>query len=129
MLETLTCTSCNSQWTRERARGRKPVLCPSCVSQSELKPNQPISDSQSVITQKTEHSSINSSRLALGTIFRGLFPKYQNAQELAEATKNGSVWKCPSCSHILTMNVAVTAPVTHRCTPDTVTTKICERIK
>lgn len=127
MQETLTCTLCKSEWTRQRARGRKPVLCPQCLSQSELQANQAVL--QPVSTQKSEPSSTPSSRLSLRTVFGGLFPKYQNAEELAESTKNGSVWKCPSCSHVLKMNVAVTAPVTHRCTPDTVTTKICERIK
>lgn len=135
MQETLTCTSCKSKWTRQRARGRKPVLCPQCLSQTELEANQtvlqpvPTSSAKSVYTQKSEPISTSSSRPSLSTIFSGLFPRYQNAEELAESTKNGSVWKCPSCSHILKMNVAVTAPVTHRCTPDTVTTKICERIK
>jgi DNA polymerase-3 subunit epsilon len=30
--EELTCTRCEQTWTRERARGRKPQLCPTCVS-------------------------------------------------------------------------------------------------
>lgn len=32
--ETLTCTSCGSDWTREIRRGRKPSLCPDCKGSS-----------------------------------------------------------------------------------------------
>ena len=29
--ETLTCKSCGKDWTRDKARGRKPVTCPTCA--------------------------------------------------------------------------------------------------
>ena len=29
-LETLTCETCNNDWTREKKRGRKPKHCPDC---------------------------------------------------------------------------------------------------
>lgn len=29
-METLVCESCDSKWERERVRGRKPKVCPSC---------------------------------------------------------------------------------------------------
>jgi DNA polymerase-3 subunit epsilon len=32
LIETLTCTSCGTHWSRERVRGRKPQRCPACVA-------------------------------------------------------------------------------------------------
>lgn len=35
---TLTCTSCNADWTRPSQRGRPPLLCPSCKETEAAKP-------------------------------------------------------------------------------------------
>jgi len=35
-METLVCESCESEWDRERARGRKPRVCPPCKSGDSL---------------------------------------------------------------------------------------------
>jgi hypothetical protein len=67
--------------------------------------------------------------LTVAKVVNSIIPRYSKAEELAEQTKNGSQWKCPTCSHVLKMLLPVTAPPTHKCTPNTVTSKICERIK
>ena len=39
-LEELICEQCDKHWQRTKARGRKPKLCPTCISSSSLVPNQ-----------------------------------------------------------------------------------------
>lgn len=123
MEEELTCTSCSSTWKRARLRGRKPLLCPTCLS----------GQSQKVIIDQPVNVSIPeaptaSFDLSVSKIHTQLHPKPANYQELQESTKNGSTWKCPGCGSTLKMFLALTAVPTHRCTPDTVTLKTMERV-
>lgn len=122
MEEELVCNSCSKKWKRHRTRGRKPLICPNCLAataQSSIpaEPSQPKQDS-------SESSGITKS-----LIFKTLFPKPDNYEELLESTKNGSVWKCTNCGSMLTLNVGITTVPTHRCTPDMVSLKYYERIK
>jgi len=151
MEEYLICTQCSTKWSRLKTRGRKPLLCPSCInpdikssslSPEKVKKSKIISSSKknSKSSEDISISSISSvpdpsndnfsqSLLSKAKIMQICHPKPSNYKELLESTKNGSVWKCKSCGHILTLTLAVTDIPLHRCTPDTVTLKLYERIK
>lgn len=125
MEENLICTACNKSWTRERTRGRKPKLCPSCFSLD--------LDSSSVslpplppdpVLQK--HS--NNSDIPMSKLYQSLYPKPSNYKEIFDSTKGGSTWQCPSCSHIIKIHVPILSPPTHKCSPDMVSIKLCKRI-
>lgn len=123
MEEELICTSCSSTWKRAKVRGRKPLLCPTCIS-GQIQHN---NVDQPVVVSNSKDSIIPLD-LSVSKIHTQLHPKPSNYQELKESTKNGSVWKCPGCGSILEMFLALTAIPTHRCTPNTITLKIMERI-
>ena len=124
MEEELTCTSCSSTWKRVRTRGRKPLLCPSCLSGQA----QTIISTQTPIIKSSQKDSVFSD-LSVSSVHSQMHPKPSNHQELKESTKNGSIWKCPGCGSTLKMFVSLSAVPTHRCTPDTVTLKIMERVE
>lgn len=124
MEETLTCITCNKQWTRQSSRGRKPKVCPSCLQNSDLvKPikSPSLPDIKNNLTAEDETSFKK-------TVFGFLYPKPTGYKEMRESTKNGSTWKCPGCAHIMRLSVAITTAPTHRCTPDMVSIKIYDRI-
>lgn len=139
MKESLVCTQCGQTWKRERSRGRKPLLCPSCSPKEsvivkpkgKVKPRkaQPIEVEQIVSTPKGKTSEDTKSKVSIHNVFSSLYPKPKDAEDLINSTKNGSQWRCPSCGHILTLHVSISDVPTHRCTPDSVSIKICERIK
>ena len=132
MKESLVCSSCNKTWKREKVRGRKPILCPNCIPQQITEPRKatPVKKTNSIKTkQETDKQSIAKSTVSLSKVFNAIYPKNKDSQTLSESTKDGSVWRCPSCGHIITLFVSVSDIPTHRCTPDTVTVKLCERIK
>lgn len=137
MKESLVCTACERTWKRERTRGRKPILCPTCSVPSEIKTPLktskasprvavPVSQIPQVVTSVEPE---NNKKLTLSKVIQSIHPKSKDAEELAESTKNGSTWKCPTCGYIITLYVSVSDIPTHRCTPDTVSVKFCERIK
>lgn len=137
MNESLTCTSCSKVWKRERTRGRKPLLCPKCVKEQSpdvpVKPTsrkvvaKPISKPTSTPVQEVQTKT--KSDLTLSQVISSLNPKRSDSAALAESTKNGSVWQCPSCKSITELFISVNDIPTHRCTPDMVSIKFMERIK
>lgn len=137
MNESLTCTSCSKVWKRERTRGRKPLLCPKCVkdqsidvpvkSTSRKVVAKPISKPTSTPVQEVQTKT--KSDLTLSQVISSLNPKRSDSAALAESTKNGSVWQCPSCKSITELFISVNDIPTHRCTPDMVSIKFMERIK
>lgn len=138
MKESLVCTSCGRTWKRERTRGRKPVFCPTCSVPSPTIPKtrSPKSTPRTAVPVSTQNSPVSSSvenssdkKLTVSKVLQSLYPRPKDAEELREATKNGSSWKCPSCGHIIVLYVSISDIPTHRCTPDTVSVKLCERIK
>lgn len=123
MEEQLTCSVCQKSWTRTKARGRKPLVCPTCLSTGSTFIPVPDKSSDSKKTDKPFFSD-----LSISKVHGLLHPKPSNHQDMLESTKKGSTWKCPGCGSILTMLVGITAVPTHKCTPDTVTVKLMERI-
>lgn len=136
MNESLTCTSCSKVWKRERTRGRKPLLCPKCLKEQakELLANtkaktktRSIKAKPVVETSKEEQTS--QSNLTVNKVINSLSYAGNKSIELAESTKKGSTWKCPSCSQVIELFVPINAVPTHRCTPNMVSLKLMERIK
>lgn len=92
MKETLICTACSNSWSRQRTRGRKPFLCPSCSSQ-EL-PVQPIARSARVrLTTMTE----------------------QETQRKTSGFQAPSKWQCPHCLVSMVTSVVIYEAPTHWC--------------
>lgn len=123
MEESLVCTICKKSWKRQRSRGRKPKICPSCISlDSSL-------DLSSRPSPPSPSSPTHSSEIPVGKIYQAFHPKPSNYKELLESTKNGSTWKCPGCGHVIKINMAITSPPTHKCSPNMVSIKVCTRIE
>ena len=142
MKESLTCTGCGATWKRDKSRGRKPHFCPKCVklqlqetTAKEVKSRK--INVKPVISKQSDQSNLQElsvetkikSDLTLNQIISCLNPKRHDSAQLAESTKNGSTWQCPSCKSITELFVSVNDIPTHRCTPNTVTVKFMERIK
>ena len=90
-LEVLTCIQCSSTWNRQKTRGRKPKLCPSCVLTLEK-----IEDEQEEDIEET--------------------PILQEEPPPAKTKyKPGSKWKCTSCGVCIRIGIGIDLPPTHRC--------------
>jgi rubrerythrin len=127
MEENLVCSVCEKSWTRTKTRGRKPLVCPACLSSGTTF----IPTSTSQFESKTETlttQSVNQNDLSVSRVHSMIHPKPANYRDMLESTKKGSKWKCPGCGAVLTMMVAISDVPTHRCTPSMVTLKIMERI-
>lgn len=104
MKEILTCKNCSKTWSRPKSRGRKPFLCPSCVTNdvslsvikiSSFKPNL-----KSVISNpKQQVSSF----------------KTQSLQNDKKPIESPSKWQCSSCLVYVTVEVPIYDPPTHSC--------------
>jgi len=141
MEESLVCTKCKVKWSRTLVRGRKPILCPTCLDSTSLpktsRKTKSVKKSVKLSSKKiyppapeqVSSSLSDLSSLSKAKIMQMCHPKPANYKELQESTENGSVWKCKSCGHILKLEVAITDIPLHRCTPDTVSLKLYERIK
>jgi DNA-directed RNA polymerase subunit M/transcription elongation factor TFIIS len=142
MKESLTCTGCGATWKRDKSRGRKPHFCPKCVklqlqetAAKEVKPRkikvEPVVQKKSPQTEELQISvqSKIKSDLTVSQVINSLNPKRHDSAQLAESTKSGSTWQCPSCKSVTELFVSVNDIPTHRCTPSTVTVKLMERIK
>lgn len=88
-MEELICSSCNKKWTREKSRGRKPIVCPDC-SVADIK-----IQNQKQPEQLLENSS--------GKIY--IPPKY----------KAPSKWECSSCGEKVTIYIGIDIPPIHNC--------------
>ena len=145
MKETLTCTTCSKKWKRERSRGRKPHLCPSCIKQTapvkvskietqkakktRAVPAKKISTQQQPLEMvaSNNQSSSKDGDITVGQVFAAYHPRHPKADELIEQTKGGSVWRCTHCKKEIKLHLPVTAPPTHKCS-DSGKSKTCERI-
>jgi hypothetical protein len=89
-LEVLTCIQCSSTWNRQKTRGRKPKICPSCVPSLEK------------IEDKEEDIEI---------------PVVVAEEPPPSKTKfkAGTKWQCPSCKVSIKINIGINDPPTHPC--------------
>ena len=135
MKESLTCTGCGAAWKRDKSRGRKPHFCPKCVKlqlqETTVKQVTPRKIKVKPIVKEPQVpvSSVTKSDLTLSQVMMSLNPKGHESAQLAESTKNGSIWQCPVCKSITEVFVPINHIPTHRCTPNTVSAKLMERIK
>jgi hypothetical protein len=88
--EELTCESCNVKWTRQKSRGRKPKLCPSCV---------PVL----VVENDSDDEDIE-------------IPYIVNEPPLQPTKyKAGTKWQCSSCGVSIKIGIGHDEPPTHSC--------------
>lgn len=96
MKEKLTCTKCSKTWTRNRLRGRKPLLCPSCL--------------------KISSSSIQPAvQLSRKKLVRMATPKEKNSNKDKIIIDGPSKWQCSSCLVSVTIEIGIYDPPTHAC--------------
>lgn len=90
-METLVCEKCSSSWKRQPSRGRKPRLCPTCISSSD----QSISLSKAIQTPSVQLKT----------------------QSQCDSTKfpAPTKWKCHTCGVALKVEIGINYPPTHRC--------------
>lgn len=87
-LEVLTCIRCSSSWNRQKTRGRKPKICPSCTPS----------------LQKIEDDQEDAQILVVDEL-----------PPLKTKFKPGTKWQCPSCKVSIKINVGINYPPTHSC--------------
>ncbi len=88
--ETLTCTQCSSTWNRQKTRGRKPKLCPSCIQTLEQVEQELDEDIEIPLDIQEDPPSRT---------------KY----------KAGTKWKCNSCGVSVKISIGINDPPTHPC--------------
>lgn len=137
MKETLTCLSCSKSWNRKITRGRKPNLCPSCISLTAISPLRKLNVEKTIISKKvftrksknaisevllsasSEGSSSDEDKktynLTPGVVYSYYHPSPPNSEELREQTKNGSTWRCTSCKFEFSICLPINAIPTHKC--------------
>lgn len=91
-METLTCENCSRKWKRELVRGRKPRLCPKCLTVPETPQRKP---QRAIATV-----SANPARKAIKEMAK--FPAPSN-------------WKCPSCGASVSIKINIDHEPTHAC--------------
>jgi len=90
--EELTCESCKSIWTRQKSRGRKPKVCPSCV---------PVLLS----IQEEDEDLDNQEDIIL----------IEEPAPEPTKYKPGTKWRCNSCLVSIKIGVGHNDPPTHSC--------------
>ncbi len=89
--EELTCESCKSIWTRQKTRGRKPKVCPSCV---------PV-----LLSVQEDDQDIEIEEL----------PIIEEPPPDPTKYKAGTKWRCPSCLVSIKIGIGHNDPPTHSC--------------
>ena len=90
-LEELICEQCDKHWQRTKARGRKPKLCPTCLSSTSLVPVQDDDD-----------------------IFEEI-PIAEEPTPDKTLYKPNSKWQCSACDAKVRIGVGVNVPPVHKC--------------
>ena len=129
MEETLTCSQCSKKWKRQKARGRKPIICPKCVANN-TQPPEPIQKTTTVSTKpKVETLAAQPDKSLLVAIYQSLYPKpNKNDEQLKNQGPSGSVWKCTHCNYVLKIGVVLSDIPTHKCSEHSVRVRELQRI-
>lgn len=129
MEETLTCSQCSKKWKRQKARGRKPIICPKCVANN-TQPPEPIQKTTTVSTKpKVEEDCSKVDRSLLGAVYQSLYPKpHKDSDQLKNQSPSGSVWKCNNCNYVLKIGVVLSDIPTHKCSENSVRVRELQRI-
>ena len=91
-IEELICEQCNSHWQRSKARGRKPKLCPTCLTSST-----PVA----VVEEEDEQLEE--------------VPLLEEGPPPPTKFKANSRWQCPSCKAKIKVGVGIDEPPVHKC--------------
>jgi hypothetical protein len=89
-LEELICEQCDKHWQRTKARGRKPKLCPTCLSSTSL-----------ILVQEED-------------IIEDI-PVAKEPPLEKTLYKPNSKWQCFACGAKVSIGVGVNAPPVHKC--------------
>lgn len=129
MEETLTCSQCSKKWKRQKARGRKPIVCPKCVANNTQAP-EPIQKTTTVSAKpKVEEDCSKFDRSFLGAVYQSLYPKpHKDNDQLKNQGPKGSVWKCAHCNYTLEIGVVLSDIPTHKCSENSVRVREFQRI-
>lgn len=92
--ETLTCIKCNKSWNRQKARGKKPQLCPSCKQAQDILPSQPDNSDDEI-----EYD----------------IPMVEEDPPPPTKYKPNTKWICKSCNAWVKIGVGINEPPTHAC--------------
>lgn len=92
--ETLTCIKCTKSWNRQKVRGKKPKLCPSCKESESLQ-----------LTQSDDPEDQIDYDIPLTEEEPPPPTKY----------KPGSKWICNNCKAYVKVGVGINNPPTHAC--------------
>ncbi len=106
MIEKLQCTQCDARWGRQRTRGRKPLVCPTCadLNAQEGLPSKP------------------KAKLAVAS------PVEKSTRIFKVYIEGPSEWQCNICSVMMKVPLGVTAIPLHRCSKKSNTTLPMEQI-
>ena len=115
MNETLICTVCDKKWQRLRARGRKPIVCPTCASQ-EVADNEELLITPKVETHNTDLTSDVKSILC--NVYNAYYPKDINVYKITES-KPKVKWVCVHCNFEMVSVIPLTAVPLHKCSKNT----------
>jgi len=94
MQELLQCTQCDTKWERERTRGRKPLICPSCFEIN-------LKEGQTTFCSKA--------------IKKELIKKELIKIEVDFKYPSVSYWFCPDCNQTLIVHVGLNHTPVHVC--------------
>lgn len=92
MMEKLECTRCEQKWERERARGRKPLFCPTCTKLN--------AEEEAEFTKKAYVCSE---------------PAKESTRVYKFYIPGPSFWVCDQCDTTLKVSVGLTELPTHAC--------------
>ena len=95
MKEKLQCTQCDAFWERERARGRKPIVCPECAEINNAEEAEWVSTQVSSKSVEVEESQSNKT-------YKFYIPPVSH-------------WYCDSCDTTLSAHVGIIEIPTHSC--------------
>jgi hypothetical protein len=90
-LEELICEQCDKHWHRTKARGRKPKLCPTCLSSTSL----PLIEQDEDVIED--------------------IPLIQEPPLEKTLYKPNSQWQCSACGAKVRIGVGVNIPPVHKC--------------
>jgi len=93
-IEILVCSSCSKKWERHKTRGRKPLVCPECVSLSVSN-----KDSSSSVKQKAEPFQ----------------QKQVSKKDNSIKYPAPSHWICKSCLISVKIHISLEYPPIHLC--------------
>jgi hypothetical protein len=105
-METLTCEQCSKKWKRQPSRGRKPRLCPKCLTAPQ-KASQPISQPSQPVTAKKPATKLQQNVTPATKLQQNVTADYK----FPGPTK----WMCKTCGTSIKTEISLQYEPTHSC--------------